>query len=131
MTEIHDTTNSTDADAETVMPGQSRDSHPLSISHAPLSGMRSATLKNVEGAAHHLPVELPRVVIVGAGFGGLRAARAFTQCTCTGYGDRSPESSPVSAIVILGRYCWFIASGYLFSNSGYSAKSKKCRSIHG
>ena len=75
MTEVHDT-NSTSADAETVMPGQSRDSHPLSTSHAPL-GDEISHLKNVEGAVHHLPVELPRVVIVGAGFGGLRAARAL------------------------------------------------------
>src|SRR5436190_9394692 len=36
-----------------------------------------STPKNVEGAVNNLPVELPRVVIVGAGFGGLRAARAL------------------------------------------------------
>ncbi len=73
MTEIHDTINSTSADA----PGQSRDSHPLSTSHTPLSGVRLGTPKNVEGAIHNRPVELPRVVIVGAGFGGLRAALAL------------------------------------------------------
>ncbi len=33
--------------------------------------------KNVETASNNLPVELPRVVIVGAGFGGLRAARGL------------------------------------------------------
>jgi NADH dehydrogenase len=77
MTEIHDTTNSTSADAETVMPGQSRDSHPLSTSHTPLSGVRLSTPKNVESDIHHRPVELPRVVIVGAGFGGLRVALAL------------------------------------------------------
>ena len=73
MTEIHDTINSTSADS----PGQSRDSHPLSTSHTPLSGIRLGTPKNVEGAIHNRPVELPRVVIVGAGFGGLRTALAL------------------------------------------------------
>jgi NADH dehydrogenase len=77
MTEIHDTTNSTTADTETVLPGQSRDSHPVSTSQTPLSEVRLSTPKNVEDAIHKLPVELPRVVIVGAGFGGLRAARAL------------------------------------------------------
>ncbi len=76
MTEIHDATNST-TDNETVMSGQSRDSHPVSTSHTPLSEARLDTPKNVEGAAYNLPVEMPRVVIVGAGFGGLRAARAL------------------------------------------------------
>jgi NADH dehydrogenase len=33
--------------------------------------------KNVETASNNLPVKLPRVVIVGAGFGGLRAARGL------------------------------------------------------
>jgi NADH:ubiquinone reductase (H+-translocating) len=77
MTEVDDTTNSTTDDSEAVMRGQSRDSHSLSTSHTPLSEERSSTPKNIEGAAQKLPVELPRVVIVGAGFGGLRAARAL------------------------------------------------------
>jgi len=76
MTEVHDTTNSS-ADTETVIPGQSSEPHPFSTSNTSQIAGRSATPKNVEDAAHNLPVELPRVVIVGAGFGGLRAARGL------------------------------------------------------
>src|SRR5947207_8862148 len=36
-----------------------------------------STPKNVETASNILPAVMPRVVIVGAGFGGLRAARAL------------------------------------------------------
>src|SRR5438270_610268 len=36
-----------------------------------------STPKNVETASNNLPDVMPRVVIVGAGFGGLRAARAL------------------------------------------------------
>jgi len=36
-----------------------------------------STPKNVEAASTNLPAVMPRVVIVGAGFGGLRAARAL------------------------------------------------------
>src|SRR5437588_12998570 len=36
-----------------------------------------STPKNVETASNNLPAVMPRVVIVGAGFGGLRAARAL------------------------------------------------------
>ena len=36
-----------------------------------------STQKSVEVAANNLPAVMPRVVIVGAGFGGLRAARAL------------------------------------------------------
>ncbi len=71
MSEIQDTTNNTATDTETVMPG--RRERP----HIPLHDVRLGTPKNVEGAVNNLPVELPRVVIVGAGFGGLRAARAL------------------------------------------------------
>ena len=77
MTEIHDTTNSTIAGTETVLPGQSRDSHPVSASQTPLSEVRLNAPKNIKDVDHKLPVVLPRVVIVGAGFGGLRAARAL------------------------------------------------------
>ena len=52
MTEVQDTTNSPAANT-------------------------LSTPKNLESAAHNSLVELPRVVIVGAGFGGLRAARAL------------------------------------------------------
>jgi NADH:ubiquinone reductase (H+-translocating) len=52
MTEVQDTTNSTAADT-------------------------LGTPKNVEGTIHNLLTVMPRVVIVGAGFGGLRAARAL------------------------------------------------------
>ena len=77
MSEIPDTTNSTTAGTETVLPEKARDSHSLSTSQTPLSEVRLSAPKNVEGAVHKPPVELPRVVIVGAGFGGLRAARAL------------------------------------------------------
>ena len=52
MTEVQDTTNSPSADT---------------------LGMP----KNVEAASTNLPTVMPRVVIVGAGFGGLRAARGL------------------------------------------------------
>jgi NADH:quinone reductase (non-electrogenic) len=52
MTEVQDTANSPAADT-------------------------LSTPKNVEGAAHNPAFELPHVIIVGAGFGGLRAARAL------------------------------------------------------
>jgi NADH dehydrogenase len=42
-----------------------------------VSGVVSGTQKGVEDAVHKLPVGQSRVVIVGAGFGGLRAARAL------------------------------------------------------
>src|SRR5436309_14195347 len=71
MSKIQDTTNNTATDSETVMPR--RRERP----YIPLHDVRLGTLKNVEGAVDNLPVELPRVVIVGAGFGGLRTARAL------------------------------------------------------
>jgi NADH:ubiquinone reductase (H+-translocating) len=77
MTEVHDTTNST-TDTGMVMPGQSKGSHPVSTSHTSLSGVTVGTQNNVEGTIHTLDVKLPRVVIVGAGFGGLRAAKALS-----------------------------------------------------
>jgi NADH:ubiquinone reductase (H+-translocating) len=77
MNEIHDTTNSTTTDNETGKPVQSRNTHPVSTLHSSVSGQRLDMPKNVEVADHKLPVELPRVVIVGAGFGGLRVARAL------------------------------------------------------
>src|SRR6266581_8115340 len=52
MTEVHNTTNTTATDT-------------------------LGTPKNVEAASTNLPAVMPRVVIVGAGFGGLRAARAL------------------------------------------------------
>ena len=52
MTEVQDTRNSTAADT-------------------------LRTPKNVDGVVNKLPAEMPRVVIVGAGFGGLRAAMAL------------------------------------------------------
>ena len=77
MTEVHDTTNSSTSESEMVGPEQSEHPHPVSTLHSSVSGLMSGTQKNVEGAVHKLPVTLPRVVIVGAGFGGLRAARAL------------------------------------------------------
>ncbi len=76
MTELHDTTNSS-ADTETVMPGQSGEPHPISTSNTSQSAERLGIPENVESNAHKLHVEMPHVVIVGAGFGGLRAARAL------------------------------------------------------
>src|SRR6266436_2904491 len=52
MTEVQDTTNAADTNA-------------------------LSTPKNVESVAKKNPTVMPRVVIVGAGFGGLRAARAL------------------------------------------------------
>src|SRR5713101_7631563 len=52
MTEVQDTTNTTDTNT-------------------------LSTPKNVESVAKKIPGVTPRVVIVGAGFGGLRAARAL------------------------------------------------------
>jgi NADH dehydrogenase len=77
MTEMHDTTNFSTFHTEIVMPGQSTSSNPVSTLHTPVSDVSLDTQKNVDGAVHNLPVLLPRVVIVGAGFGGLRAARAL------------------------------------------------------
>jgi hypothetical protein len=74
MTEVHDTTNSSTSDAEIVMPGQSNESLNVPTTHTSQSAERLDTPENVEGVAHTLPFEMPRVVIVGAGFGGLRAA---------------------------------------------------------
>jgi NADH:ubiquinone reductase (H+-translocating) len=77
MTEIHDTTNNTATDTETVMPGRRERPDPASTSSTPLRGVRLSMPKNLEGAAKKLPDTMPRVVIVGAGFGGLRAAMAL------------------------------------------------------
>ncbi len=52
MTEVQNTTNTTDTNT-------------------------LSTPKNVEAASTNLPAVMPRVVIVGAGFGGLQAARAL------------------------------------------------------
>jgi NADH:ubiquinone reductase (H+-translocating) len=52
MTEVQDTTNATDTNA-------------------------LSTPKNVESVAKKIPGVMPRVVIVGAGFGGLQAARSL------------------------------------------------------
>jgi len=54
MTEVQDTTNSTITNTNTL-----------------------GTPNNVETASNNPPTVMPRVVIVGAGFGGLRAARAL------------------------------------------------------
>ncbi|HXZ05982.1 MAG TPA: NAD(P)/FAD-dependent oxidoreductase, partial [Ktedonobacteraceae bacterium] len=72
----HDTTNST-TDTEIAISGLSEHTHPVSLLHASVSEVESGTQKNVENAAYIRPVKQPRVVIVGAGFGGLRAARAL------------------------------------------------------
>ncbi len=95
MTEVQNTT-----DTETLMTGRRRHlsvspktlarlllrsqvrrkekrSHPASTPYPPLGGVRLSTPKNVEVASTNLPDVMPRVVIVGAGFGGLRAARAL------------------------------------------------------
>jgi NADH:ubiquinone reductase (H+-translocating) len=99
MTEVHDTTNTTDTDIESLIPGrrwhlsvlptllrsyptgQARREEkrplPASTTRPPLRGVRLSTLKNVEAASTNLPAVMPRVVIVGAGFGGLQAARAL------------------------------------------------------
>ncbi|HEX9131397.1 MAG TPA: NAD(P)-binding protein, partial [Ktedonobacteraceae bacterium] len=52
MTEVQNTTNTTDTNT-------------------------LSTPKNVEAASTKFPAVMPRVVIVGAGFGGLQAARAL------------------------------------------------------
>lgn len=72
MTEVQNTT-----DTETLMKGRRKRPHPASTSLPPLRGVRLGTPKNVEAASNNLPALMPRVVIVGAGFGGLRAARAL------------------------------------------------------
>jgi NADH dehydrogenase len=74
MTEVHDTTNSSISESEMVETERSEHPHPVSTLH---SSVGSGISKHVEGDVHKLPVKLPRVVIVGAGFGGLRAARAL------------------------------------------------------
>ena len=46
---------------------------------------------------------IPRVVIVGGGFGGLAAAKALKNAPAQGHLDRSHESSSVSASALPGR----------------------------
>jgi NADH dehydrogenase len=74
MTEVQNTTNITDNE---TMTGRRKRPHPASTPRPPLRGVRLSTPKDVEGAAKKLPAVMPRVVIVGAGFGGLRAAMAL------------------------------------------------------
>ncbi len=78
MTEAHDTANST-TDTEMSMPGLSEHPHPISTLHSSVRGVVSGTQKNIEGVVHNRSVKQPRVVIVGAGFGGLHAARALSK----------------------------------------------------
>jgi NADH dehydrogenase len=77
MTEAHDTTNSSTSETEMVRPGLTEHLDSVSTLHSSVSGVASGTQKDVEGAVHNRPVRRPRVVIVGAGFGGLRVARAL------------------------------------------------------
>jgi len=77
MSEVQDTTNNTATDTETVMPGRSKRPDPASTPSTPLRGVRLNTPKDIESAANNRLTVLPCVVIVGAGFGGLRAARAL------------------------------------------------------
>jgi NADH:quinone reductase (non-electrogenic) len=77
MTEVHDTTNSSSSESEMVRPGLSQHPHPVSTLQSSVSGVASNREKDVEYVVHNRPVKRPRVVIVGAGFGGLRAARAL------------------------------------------------------
>ena len=95
-----------------------------------MSGVASGMQKDIEDAVHNRPVRLPRVVIVGAGFGGLRST-GIGQRACAGNGDRSSESFHRLQPLLY----WVATAGYrlqnLFSNSRYSAKAKKYRSIHG
>ena len=78
MTEIDNTTNSSTSESEMVRPGLSEHPHPTPTLHSSVSGVTSGTQKVVEDAVHNRPVRQPRVVIVGAGFGGLRVARALS-----------------------------------------------------
>jgi NADH:quinone reductase (non-electrogenic) len=75
MTEVQNTTNTTDT--ETLRTGRRKRPHPASTPRPPLRGVWLGTPKNVEDAAKKLPAVMPRVVIVGAGFGGLWAAMAL------------------------------------------------------
>src|SRR3974377_2173317 len=77
MTEIHETTNSP-TDSEMSAPELSVHLNPISTQHSSMSRVESDLLKNVGDAIHNKSVAKPRVVIVGAGFGGLRAARALS-----------------------------------------------------
>jgi NADH dehydrogenase len=76
MTELHDTTN-TPADSEKSVPELYGHPHPISTLQSTMSKVESDLQKNVEGIVQNRSVAKPRVVIVGAGFGGLRAARAL------------------------------------------------------
>ncbi len=78
MTEVNDTTNPTPPAPETSVIGSSGGSRPVSTSHTSLSESTSEATKEIEVGVKNLPAEMPRVVIVGAGFGGLRAAKALS-----------------------------------------------------
>ncbi|HYB01792.1 MAG TPA: NAD(P)/FAD-dependent oxidoreductase, partial [Ktedonobacteraceae bacterium] len=78
MTEVNDTTNPTTTDTKMNVISSSEGSRPVSISHTSLSKSTFGTPKEIESGVKNLPAELPRVVVVGAGFGGLRAAKALS-----------------------------------------------------
>jgi NADH:ubiquinone reductase (H+-translocating) len=76
MTELHDITNDP-VDSGVNVPEQAEHPHPISTPQSSMNWVGSNAQTNVVSVTHNRSVTKPRVVIVGAGFGGLRAARAL------------------------------------------------------
>ncbi|HXX77669.1 MAG TPA: NAD(P)/FAD-dependent oxidoreductase, partial [Ktedonobacteraceae bacterium] len=76
MTEIQDTSNPQTINTEMHTKEQTENTEQEPMLNTPMSDVNLRVSHNVDGA-HKLPGTQPRVVIVGAGFGGLRAARAL------------------------------------------------------
>ena len=74
---------------------------------------------------------LPRVVIIGGGFGGLTAAQALAKAAGANHAGRSAKSSSVSAAALPGGHGGIESQRHCLADSPHSSPSAKCRGVAG